>query len=384
MTASASAVGVPHTAADGCSDSARVSEDAPSTRTPATSVARCMTFERWRTKGASGTFIDEQCGASASATERTAYSCSSRSFDERASDAASARSCSSSPVRRIVPASTREVTRPFSRRTRSSGVAPTSPSTAKTQVVSYCSARRCSSQRTSRSEDADTSRSRARTTLSREPAVIRETASATAPAHCAGRQRPVGEGDVDRCGGRLAHPHLGSPGHGRHRGSGLDAHGRQPGDTAAHADDDLGNDERGAGLRPGGVGHRPEGDRSGPRPVDLVADHGGADEPGPPRLELGHPARAGRRQRGGAAPADEALAAADPRHDVARPTGRHEREERGTQLRREGHGAGHERGCGRPDRVGRPVTRGQRGHHAGGYDPHPCGPDTTSVGGWPP
>ena len=39
-----------------------------------------MTLGRCRTKGASGTFIDEQCGARASATERTAYSCSSRSL----------------------------------------------------------------------------------------------------------------------------------------------------------------------------------------------------------------------------------------------------------------------------------------------------------------
>ena len=39
-----------------------------------------MTLGRCSTNGASGTFIDEQCGASASATERTAYSCSSRSL----------------------------------------------------------------------------------------------------------------------------------------------------------------------------------------------------------------------------------------------------------------------------------------------------------------
>ena len=88
---------------------------------PATSVARCMTLGRCRTNGASGTFIEEQCGSSASATERTAYSCSSRSFEERASVAARAMSRSSSPVRRMVPASTREVTRPRSRRTSISG-----------------------------------------------------------------------------------------------------------------------------------------------------------------------------------------------------------------------------------------------------------------------
>ena len=104
--------------------------------TPATSVARCMTLGRCSTNGDSGTLIEEQCGRRASATERTAYSCSSRSLLERASEPARARSCSSSPVRRMVPASTREVTRPFSSRTSISGVAPTRPSTAKTQVVS--------------------------------------------------------------------------------------------------------------------------------------------------------------------------------------------------------------------------------------------------------
>ena len=136
ITWSAMAVGVPHTAALGCSASARANDDAPSASTPVTSVARCMTLGRCSTKGVSGTFIDEQCGRRASATERTAYSCSSRSFEDRASDAASARSCSSSPVRRIVPASTREVTSPFSERASISGVAPTSPSTLNTHVLS--------------------------------------------------------------------------------------------------------------------------------------------------------------------------------------------------------------------------------------------------------
>ena len=50
--------------------------------TPATSVARCITLGRCSTNGTSGTFIEEQCGASDSATERTAYSCSSRSLED--------------------------------------------------------------------------------------------------------------------------------------------------------------------------------------------------------------------------------------------------------------------------------------------------------------
>ncbi len=133
MTDAASRVGVPHTAADGWSAAASPRDGVSSASTPVTSVARCMTFARCSTNGVSGTFIDVQCGASASATERTAYSCSSRSLLDRASDAARARSWSSSPVRRIVPASTRDVTRPFSRRTSISGVAPTSPSTLNVQ-----------------------------------------------------------------------------------------------------------------------------------------------------------------------------------------------------------------------------------------------------------
>jgi hypothetical protein len=139
ITDRAVSLGVPPTAAGGCSASASSSDVAASSgaswMTPATSVARCITLGRCSTNGDSGTFIELQCGASASATDRTAYSCSSRSFDERASVAARARSCSSSPVRRMVPASTRECTSPRSRRTSISGVAPNSPSTWNVQQV---------------------------------------------------------------------------------------------------------------------------------------------------------------------------------------------------------------------------------------------------------
>ena len=71
--------------------------------------------------------MEVQKGESASATERTAYSCSSKSFDERAKEPASARSRSSSPVLRIVPARMREVMSDLLSLTKSSGVAPTSP-----------------------------------------------------------------------------------------------------------------------------------------------------------------------------------------------------------------------------------------------------------------
>ena len=168
-----------------------------SATTPVTSVARCMTLGRCSTNGVSGTFIDEQCGASASATERTAYSCSSRSLDERARDAASARSCSSSPVRRIVPASTREVTSPRSRRTSISGVAPNEP------VDVEGPARRVAlgepAQRPPDVESArrvvTSGRGRARPSRGR-PASIRRTASATACAQLRRGEGAVGERDT--------------------------------------------------------------------------------------------------------------------------------------------------------------------------------------------
>ena len=84
----------------------------------------------------------------------------------------------------MVPASTREVTRPSSRRTYSSGVAPKIPSTWKVQQVGYCSASLRSGQRTSIGSAAVATRSRASTTFSRSPALIRPTASATWPIHC--------------------------------------------------------------------------------------------------------------------------------------------------------------------------------------------------------
>lgn len=185
MSSRARSVGVPQTAAVGCSAAASASELAPSAATPVTSVARCMTLRRWRTNGVSGTFMLEQYGSSARATDWTAYSCSSRSLLERASDAASARSCASSPVRRIVPASTREVTSPRSSRTSISGVAPSRPSTQKVQHRGYRAARRVSGQRASTGPVASATRSRASTTFSRSPSPMRRTASATASSQSA-------------------------------------------------------------------------------------------------------------------------------------------------------------------------------------------------------
>ena len=140
MRSRAVSVGVPHTAADGCNaaTSLKISTfDAASFMTPVTSVARCITFGRCNTNGASGTLVEEANGSSASATERTAYSCSSKSLEDFAREPASAKSRSSSPVRRIVPANTLEVTKDLLNLTSSSGVAPTKLSTKNSQVDGY-------------------------------------------------------------------------------------------------------------------------------------------------------------------------------------------------------------------------------------------------------
>ena len=110
--------------------------------------------------------MDVQKGSIASATERTAYSCSSKSLDERARDAASAKSRSSSPVLLIVPASTREVTILFVKRKSNSGVAPTNPATAKFHVEGYSAANVRKIERASIALGEVPRTSRAKTTLS--------------------------------------------------------------------------------------------------------------------------------------------------------------------------------------------------------------------------
>ena len=128
-----------------------------------------MTLAKCKTKGDSGTFVEEQNGSIASATDRTAYSCSARSFDERASEPARAKSFASSPVLLIVPANTRDVTIPRDKRSNSSGVAPTNPETANFQVVGYSSASLFKIARGSMALLDETVISRARTTLSKSP-----------------------------------------------------------------------------------------------------------------------------------------------------------------------------------------------------------------------
>jgi len=140
-----------------------------STSAPVTSVARCITFARCKTNGDSGTFVDEQNGSIASATDLTAYSCSARSFDDRARDAASAKSFSSSPVLLMVPANTREVIIPRVKRSKSSGVAPTNPEIEYFHVDGYSMASFSRIGRGSMFLLDLTVISRAKTTLSKDP-----------------------------------------------------------------------------------------------------------------------------------------------------------------------------------------------------------------------
>ena len=147
--------------------------------TPVTSVAKCMTFERCKTKGDSGTLVDEQNGAKASATDRTAYSCSSKSLEDLASDAARVKSRSSSPLLRIVPARTREVTKDLFRRTSNSGVAPINPSTKNNQVDGYSISNRFRRFRALISLFDFAVKSRASTTFSKSPSLIDLIAAAT-------------------------------------------------------------------------------------------------------------------------------------------------------------------------------------------------------------
>lgn len=124
-----------------------------------------MTLARCKTNGDSGTFVDEQNGARPSATDLTAYSCSSKSFDDFARDAANAKSLSSLPDLRIVPANTLEVTNDLLNLTSSSGVAPTSPLTRNNHVDGYSISSRCSKLRASISLVEVAVKSRASTTF---------------------------------------------------------------------------------------------------------------------------------------------------------------------------------------------------------------------------
>ena len=139
---------------------------------------------------------------------------------------------------------------------------------------------------------------------------------------------------------------------------------RDPGQVAAAADDDLGDHEDGLGARATRVGHRAEGDRSGARLVDVVADDRLRRHLAPPLLGLLEALRPARGEGGHPAPADEALALAHPRDDVAGVLGlREEREQVRDACRGDGDGADDESGVGDAARGG--GVGGRRGRHVG-------------------
>ncbi len=338
ITSRATLVGVPHTAADGCraAASARlvgpaavrvgvppgvVGATAPRARTAVTSDARCMTFGRCSTNGASGTFIDEQNGARACATDRTAYSCSSRSFDDRASWAARrSASSSDSPPRRIVPASTRDVTRPFSLRTRKLGRRAH-------EAVDGERPARLVRRRQAREQPARVDGlGRVRDDVPRQHDLLERAGAdaldalrhdggpvvgpqrAVVPRDLAGRR----DGGARRAAQRVRRG-------GRQGAGGVD--GREPRLAVASADDDARHDEHAAradrvvGVVAGGgvvERERAERDRTRPGQPHLVAHDGARERLVPRGLGVGEPARAPRLEPQRLAPAHDPVATAHP------------------------------------------------------------------------
>ena len=216
-----------------------------------------------------------------------------------------------------------------------------------------------------------TSRSRASTTLSSRPAVIRATASATAAAHCGRRERAVGEGHVDR---RRPAPAAGRP-------SACPARPARPA-PARRRRSSARRRRRACPRRPrarrasppaadvGGVGHRAERHRSGAREVDLVAHDRAAHQRrstttparrcDPARMPCGRPR----------APSPTMPSPRRTHEHTSRgpPAGTSD-EQRRAELGVERHGARDEGGGRGADRVDRRVACGQRGHRAAGYDP---------------
>jgi hypothetical protein len=134
------------------------------------------------TVGASGTASSRQNGRSASTIDWTAYSCSARFFSDASSSVASSALAMPS-CGHVVPASTRALTWLPCRLTSSSGVAPTSPSTANAQHVGYLAASPRSRNLGSTGRCASATRSWASTTLASRPDRSRSTAPATELRH---------------------------------------------------------------------------------------------------------------------------------------------------------------------------------------------------------
>ena len=342
-------VGVPPTAAEGCSASASCSEEtvAASCTTPATSVARCMTLGRCSTNGASGTFIDEQCGSRASATERTAYSCSSRSFDERASVAARARS-------RLVVAGTPDGAGQHPRGDQAALAAHQHLGRRAEQAVDVegPAHRVVLGQPAQRPADVDRLVGGGDQVAGQHD--LLEVAGvdpghgvgddATSSARRRGRRRrssrpPARRGVV----GDLVQRH------GRRRSACRGPIGGEPGGAAAAADDDLA--ARPARESPGSSANakEPKQTRPGAGLVDLVADDGAGGGLVPPLVGVGEAGGAAGADLGGDAPADQPVAAAQP-GDRAASVGQ-QVEQRSSRGRGRGGPCGR-RGCRAPARRG--------------------------------
>ena len=298
-----------------------------------------MTLDRCSTNGASGTFVDEQCGARASATERTAYSCSSRSLRRAGQGRGQGQ-----VVRVVTGTADRagqhaggdqallaagRAARAWRRRGR------------RRRRPTCCrSARRAAAAATGRrsAPGASTTRSRARTTLSRSPAAIRATAAATAPDQSAPERAPSAK--ATSVGARREPP--AAPGRRE------EAADRRPrwwsATTSARAGRPRTSGTTSAAPLGESAAKEKDPNATGPVPGRSTSSRttACADHVAPPALGLARTGRApcaSKRQR--APPADQPLAAADPGHEVG---GRHAREQRQQGPRVvDRHGAGHQR-----------------------------------------
>ena len=220
----------------------------------------------------------------------------------------SARRRSSSPAPRgAVPARTRaESCRPV-RRSSSSGVAPSRPSTANVQQSGKRAASRRSSRRGSSGTSAETRRSRARTTLASSPATDPLDRGGDGGAPGGGVEGPVGVAQPQFVLVLVVGGHGGQVAADRRRPRG------DPADAVPPSDGDLGDDEH---RRPCDRVERDAGEQHRPRPghaevvVDVESRRCRTPTRRPPRPERRGPADL---QPRGLATADQALAAADPR-----------------------------------------------------------------------
>ena len=173
--------------------------------------------------------------------------------------------------------------------------------------MGYCSASLRSGQRTSIGSAAVATRSRASTTFSRSPALIRPTASATWPIHCSPFIAPSVK--LTSTGARGDGGQLEPPVQLVEAADGGD--GGEPRRVATTAEDHLGDDERRV-ARLVGERERPERDQAAARLVDVAADDRPGGELAPPGVRLLEPARTAGPDLGRDAAADQAVAVPQP------------------------------------------------------------------------